>query len=260
MNFLSEEQEMWKSTVARWIENEIGREYVRKCDVERTFPYEAYEKAAQLGWLRLLIPENYGGDGGDIFSYALMCEALSKYGVDFCIAITASTFNVMSLVHHGSPELKEKYISPFMRGEIRIPVSISEPNAGSDLANVQTFAEDAGDHYIVNGQKTWTSGGQWADKCFALVRTDKSQKHGGISFLLFDMASEGVSTRPILLISGYSPFCETFFDNVKVPKSQRVHEENKGWDVAKYLLGHEREMISGMGAWLLRGTPPRGGR
>src|SRR3546814_21070004 len=82
---------------------------------------------------------------------------------------------------------------------------------------------------------------------FCLVRTSKESKQGGISFVLFDMASEGVSTKPILLISGNSPFCETFFDNVKVPKSQRVHDENKGWDVAKYLLGHEREMISGMG-------------
>jgi len=93
----------------------------------------------------------------------------------------------------------------------------------------------------------WTSYADKADWIFCLVRTSKESKQGGISFLLFDMASEGVSTKPILLISGYSPFCETFFDNVKVPKSQRIHDENKGWDVAKYLLGHEREMISGMG-------------
>jgi alkylation response protein AidB-like acyl-CoA dehydrogenase len=93
----------------------------------------------------------------------------------------------------------------------------------------------------------WTSYADKADWIFCLVRTSKESKHGGISFLLFDMASEGVSTKPILLISGYSPFCETFFDDVKVPKDQLVGELNKGWDVAKYLLGHEREMISGMG-------------
>ena len=115
------------------------------------------------------------------------------------------------------------------------------------LAGLQTKAEDKGDHYLVNGQKVWTSYADKADWIFCLVRTSTESKHGGISFLLFDMESEGVSTKPILLISGYSPFCETFFDNVKVPKDQLVGEVNRGWDVAKYLLGHEREMISGMG-------------
>jgi acyl-CoA dehydrogenase len=101
----------------------------------------------------------------------------------------------------------------------------------------------------------WTSYADKADWIFCLVRTSKQSKQGGISFVLFDMESPGVSTRPILLISGYSPFCETFMDNVKVPKANRVHEENKGWDVAKYLLGHEREMISGMGLGGTGGNP-----
>jgi alkylation response protein AidB-like acyl-CoA dehydrogenase len=113
--------------------------------------------------------------------------------------------------------------------------------------SLQTYGEDKGDHWIVNGQKVWTSYADKADWIFCLVRTDKTNKYQGISFLLFDMASEGVSTKPILLISGNSPFCETFFDNVKVPKGQIVGELNRGWDVAKYLLGHEREMISGGG-------------
>ena len=125
--------------------------------------------------------------------------------------------------------------------------AIREPGAGSDLAGLQTKAEDKGDHWLVNGQKVWTSYADKADWIFCLVRTSSESKQGGISFLLFDMATPGVSTRPILLISGNSPFCETFFDDVKVPKDQIVGEVNKGWDVAKYLLGHEREMISGMG-------------
>ena len=105
-----------------------------------------------------------------------------------------------------------------------------------------------GDHWLVNGQKIWTSYADKADWIFCLVRTDPAEsKQGGISFLLFDMETPGVSTKPILLICGNSPFCETFFDDVKVPKEQIVGEVNKGWDVAKYLLGHEREMISGMG-------------
>ena len=119
---------------------------------------------------------------------------------------------------------------------------------GTDLAGLRTKAEDKGDHFLINGQKVWTSYADKADWIFCLVRTDKTNKYQGISFLLFDMESPGVSTKPILLISGNSPFCETFFDDVEVPKTQFVGEINRGWDVAKYLLGHEREMISGGGA------------
>ena len=124
----------------------------------------------------------------------------------------------------------------------------SEPGAGSDLANLQTSAEDKGDHYLVNGQKVWTSFADKSDWIFCLVRTDpEAPKHSGISFILIDMRSEGVSTRPIKLLSGNSPFCETFFDNVKVPKENLVGKENAGWTIAKYLLTHEREMIGGVG-------------
>ena len=120
--------------------------------------------------------------------------------------------------------------------------------ATPDLASLRTTAIRDGDSYVVNGQKTWTTLGQYADWIFCLVRTDPAaKKHDGISFILFDMTSKGVSTKPILLISGYSPFCETFFDNVRVPKSHVVGTVNRGWDVAKYLLQHERAMISGMG-------------
>ena len=152
-----------------------------------------------------------------------------------------------ALLKYGTEEQKLEHLPKIARGEIRWCQGYSEPGAGSDLAGLQTSAEDKGDHYLVNGQKVWTSYADKADWIFCLVRTDKTVKQAGISFVLFDMASEGVSTKPILLISGYSPFCETFFDNVKVPKENLVHEENKGWDVAKYLLGHEREMICGMG-------------
>ena len=142
---------------------------------------------------------------------------------------------------------KTHYLPQIARGEIRWCQGYSEPGAGSDLAGLQTKAEDKGDHWLVNGQKVWTSYADKADWIFCLVRTSSESKQGGISFLLFDMETPGVSTRPILLISGNSPFCETFFDDVKVPRDQVVGEVNKGWDVAKYLLGHEREMISGMG-------------
>jgi alkylation response protein AidB-like acyl-CoA dehydrogenase len=152
------------------------------------------------------------------------------------------------LLKFGTEKQKKQYLPQIARGEIRWCQGYSEPGAGSDLASLQTKCEDKGDHWLVNGQKVWTSYADKADWIFCLVRTDPAApKHQGISFLLFDMASPGVSTKPILLISGNSPFCETFFDDVQVPKDQLVGTLNKGWDVAKYLLGHEREMISGMG-------------
>jgi alkylation response protein AidB-like acyl-CoA dehydrogenase len=152
-----------------------------------------------------------------------------------------------ALLKFGTEEQKKHYLTQIARGEIRWCQGYSEPGAGSDLAGLQTKAEDKGDHYLVNGQKVWTSYADQADWIFCLVRTSTESKHGGISFLLFDMESPGVSTKPILLISGRSPFCETFFDNVKVPKTQVVGTLNRGWDVAKYLLTHERDMIGGIG-------------
>ncbi|MDJ0643950.1 MAG: acyl-CoA dehydrogenase family protein, partial [Erythrobacter sp.] len=139
------------------------------------------------------------------------------------------------------------------RGEIRWCQGYSEPGAGSDLASLQTKAVRDGDDFVITGQKVWTSYADQCDWIFCLVRTDKTNKYQGITFMLFDMESEGASTKPIKLISGNSPFCETFMEDVKVPKSYGegipayVGEVNRGWDVAKYLLGHEREMISGAG-------------
>jgi alkylation response protein AidB-like acyl-CoA dehydrogenase len=156
-----------------------------------------------------------------------------------------------ALLHFGSHEQKLHYLPPIARGEIRWCQGYSEPGAGSDLANVQTRGEDKGDHWLINGQKIWTSYADKADWIFALVRTDReAPKHKGISFLLCDMEQPGVETRPIKMISGISPFCETFFTDAVIPKEQIVGEENKGWDVAKYLLTHEREMISGGGQGL----------
>jgi acyl-CoA dehydrogenase len=157
-----------------------------------------------------------------------------------------------ALLKFGTEEQKVHYLKEIAQGKIRWCQGYSEPGSGSDLVSMQTFGEDAfdeehGDHWIVNGQKIWTSYADKADWIFCLVRTDKTNKYQGISFLLFDMETPGVTTKPIKLISGNSPFCETFFDNVVVPKHQIVGERNRGWDVAKYLLGHEREMISGMG-------------
>jgi acyl-CoA dehydrogenase len=199
------------------------------------------------GWTVPDWPKEYGGGGLSPAETKILREEMARIKARNPLNSFGISMLGPALLKYGTEEQKKRFLPEIARGEIRWCQGYSEPNAGSDLAGLATSAEDAGDHYIVNGQKVWTSYADKADWIFCLVRTDKTTKQGGISFVLFDMQSPGVSTKPILLISGYSPFCETFFDNVKVPKSQRVHDENKGWDVAKYLLGHEREMISGMG-------------
>ncbi len=205
------------------------------------------DRMAERGWTVPDWPKAYGGGGLSPAETKVLREELRRIRARNPLNSFGISMLGPALLKYGTEAQKLEHLPKIARGDIRWCQGYSEPNAGSDLASLQTSAVDAGDHYIVNGQKVWTSYADKADWIFCLVRTSKQSKQGGISFLLFDMASEGVSTKPILLISGYSPFCETFFDNVKVPKSQRVHEENKGWDVAKYLLGHEREMISGMG-------------
>lgn len=213
------------------------------------------DRMAERGWTVPDWPTAYGGGGLSPAETKILREEMKRMGARSPLNSFGISMLGPALLKYGTEEQKLEHLPKIARGEIRWCQGYSEPNAGSDLAGLQAWAEDAGDHYVVNGQKVWTSYADKADWIFCLVRTSKESKQGGISFVLFDMASPGVSTKPILLISGYSPFCETFFDNVKVPKAQRVHDENKGWDVAKYLLGHEREMISGMGLDRAGGNP-----
>jgi acyl-CoA dehydrogenase len=199
------------------------------------------------GWTVPDWPKEYGGGGLSPAETKVLREEMAAIRARNPLNSFGISMLGPALLKYGTEAQKKEHLPKIARGEIRWCQGYSEPNAGSDLASLATSAEDKGDHFLVNGQKVWTSYANYADWIFCLVRTDKTNKHNGISFVLFDMATPGVSTKPILLISGYSPFCETFFDNVKVPKGNLVGELNKGWDVAKYLLGHEREMISGMG-------------
>lgn len=199
-------------------------------------------------------PVEYGGAGLSRAQEKIYREEMARIGAPPPLESFGLWMLGPALLEFGNPAQKAEHLPPITRGEIRWCQGYSEPGAGSDLANVQTRAEDMGDHWLVNGQKIWTSYADKADWIFALVRTDRdAPKHKGISFLLMDMDTPGITTRPIRLISGKSPFCETFFDNVKVPKKNLVGELNRGWDIAKYLLTHEREMIGGGASGLLGG-------
>ncbi len=217
-----------------------------------TFQSEAQrlwlERMGARGWTVPTWPKEYGGGGLSKDEARILSEELRRIKARPALSSFGIWMLGPALLKYGNEAQKREHLPKIARGEIRWCQGYSEPGAGSDLASLKTKAEDQGDHYLVNGQKVWTSYADKADWIFCLVRTDQTAaKHLGISFLLFDMASPGVSTSPIKLISGYSPFCQTFFDNVVVPKENLVGLLNKGWDIAKYLLTHEREMIGGMG-------------
>jgi acyl-CoA dehydrogenase len=198
------------------------------------------------GWTVPEWPKEYGGGGLSKDEAKVLAAEMRRINARSPLSSFGIWMLGPALLKYGSEEQKKHYLPQIARGEIRWCQGYSEPGAGSDLAALRTMAEDKGDHYLVNGSKVWTSYADKADWIFCLVRTEPdAPKHLGISFLLFDMASPGVSTSPIKLISGSSPFCQTFFDNVKVPKENLVGVRGKGWDIAKYLLTHEREMIGG---------------
>ncbi|MEH6669582.1 acyl-CoA dehydrogenase family protein [Halopseudomonas sp.] len=221
-----------------------GRDFKFKSEEQRQW----LQRMADKGWTAPDWPKEYGGGGLSREEHKILREELARIQARPALSSFGVWMIGPAILKYGSEELKRQHLPPIVRGEIRWCQGYSEPGAGSDLAGLQTKAEDMGDHFIVNGQKIWTSYADKADWMFCLVRTNPdAKKQMGISLVLFDMQTPGVTTRPIKLISGSSPFCETFLDNVRVEKSQVVGEINAGWTYAKYLLTHEREMIGGMG-------------
>ena len=202
------------------------------------------DRMGAKGWTVPEWPVAYGGGGLSKDEAKVLARELRAIRARSPLSSFGIWMLGPALLKYGSEEQKLEHLPKIARGEIRWCQGYSEPGAGSDLAALRTSAILDGDDYIVNGQKVWTSYADKADWIFCLVRTDPAApKHLGISFLLFDMASPGVSTSPIKLISGYSPFCQTFFDDVRVPAANLMGVAGKGWDIAKYLLTHEREMI-----------------
>lgn len=247
MNFLSSEQRAWHETVDRFMDKEVTREYIREHDMERAYPYEAYEKIAREGWLRLLIPEDHGGFGGDIFDYALMCEGLGKFGFDFATSVLVPTFTAMNIVKFGSDTQKEAYLEPFMSGAIRFSISISEPNAGSDAASTRTRARRDGDEYVIKGQKLWCSGAAARDvKIAMLVRTDPEvAKHKGLSVLIVSNDTPGLDIRKLPTLARRSTgTTEIFVDDARVPVANRLGAEGQGWEIITDHLELERIAVA----------------
>jgi len=214
------------------------------------------ERMGAKGWGTPTWPTAYGGGGLTNAEARVLQQEMARIGAYNPIAGGGMGVTMIgpTILDYGTEEQKQRHIPPIVKGEVRWCVGYSEPGAGSDLASLQTKCEDAGDHWRVNGSKIWTSGAQYSDWCGALVRTDTASKHEGISFLLIPMHQPGVETRPIKLIAGASPFCETFFTDAKAAKDDMLGPLNGGWTVGKRLLQHERASQTG------GGNPMAGGR
>lgn len=206
------------------------------------------ERMGAKGWTAPTWPAEHGGGGLSADENRVLQSELREIGARPPLFSFGLWMLGPVLLEYANEEQKKEHLPKIVRGEIRWCQGYSEPGAGSDLAGLQTKCEDKGDHWLINGQKVWTSYANHADWCFCLVRTDTSVKHEGISFVLIDMKTKGVETRPIKLISGSSPFCETFFTDVKIPKGNMVGRLNGGWEIAKRLLQYERTNISGFGS------------
>ena len=253
--------EQFRSEARQWLEENCPQSQRQPMTPEEQyyggrnaeFPSEDaklwFERMRDQGWIGPEWPTQYGG--GDLTAQH------SKIIKEEMRAIRARTplyglgiwMLGPALLEFGNEAQKQQHIRAIIDGKARWAQGYSEPGSGSDLASLQCRAEDKGDHFLVNGSKIWTTAADKCDWIFCLVRTDPdAKKQEGISFLLIDMDDPGISTTPIGLISGESEFCQTFFDNVKVPKENLVGELNKGWSVAKELLVHERKLMSEIGS------------
>ena len=214
------------------------------------------ERCAERGYTAPTWPKAYGGGGLTPQQARVLYEEMGAIRARSPLMGMGLSMIGPTLLEFGTEEQKQRHLPKITRGEIQWCQGYSEPNAGSDLAALKTRADDHGDHFVLNGQKIWTSGASTADWMFALVRTDfNAPKHDGISFVLLTMDQPGVTVKPIRLISGSSPFCETFFDNAVARKEDLVGQLNKGWTVGKRLLQHERSGIGGLSGGARRANP-----
>jgi alkylation response protein AidB-like acyl-CoA dehydrogenase len=217
-----------------------GRAFVGSSDPQSVW----MRRAAERGLTAPTWPKDYGGGGLTAAQARVVDQELAKGRYRPPLLSFGIWMLGPVLLEYANEAQKKEHLPKITAGEIRWCQGYSEPGAGSDLASLATRCEDKGDHWLINGQKVWTSYADKADWCFCLVRTDATKKHEGVSFVLIDMRTPGVETRPIQLISGESPFCETFFTDVKIPKGNLVGKVNGGWEIAKRLLQYERQNIS----------------
>jgi alkylation response protein AidB-like acyl-CoA dehydrogenase len=241
----------FRADVRAWLEANLPREPRGKVHHHKRLNREDFASWHRLlgtrGWSAPAWPREYGGPGWDATQRHIWDEECARIGAPGVLPFGVSMVAPV-LMKYGSEAQKRHYLPRILDGTDWWCQGYSEPGSGSDLASLRTKAERVGDHYVVNGQKTWTTLGQYADMMFCLVRTDSgAKKQEGISFLLIDMKTPGITVRPIIMLDEEHEVNEVFLEDVKVPVENLVGEENRGWTYAKYLLGHERTGIARVG-------------
>jgi alkylation response protein AidB-like acyl-CoA dehydrogenase len=237
----TDEQQLWYDTLQTFMDKEVGREYTRAHDESREFPYEAYQKIADNGWLGILIPEEYGGMAADAVMFAIFCESMAKFSLDTAACVMTGMFTATNISNHGSPEQKDRYLPGFLRGDVRFSISITEPDSGSDAAALKTRAVLDGDEWIINGSKVFSSGAHLPGNVIALLARTGPDKHAGISLILVPNDAPGVELRKMNTIVRKSfGTTEIFLTDVRVPRGSVIGQVNRGWDYIREHLEMER--------------------
>ncbi|WP_295547375.1 acyl-CoA dehydrogenase family protein [uncultured Pseudacidovorax sp.] len=242
------EEQAFREEVRAWVADNLPQDIAHKVNEGLELSKEDHQRWAKIlgkkGWLGYGWPKQFGGPGWTAVQKHLFEEETARAGAPRVIPF-GPVMVAPVIMAFGTREQQERFLPGIASGEVWWSQGYSEPGSGSDLASLRTRAERRGDKYIINGQKTWTTLGQYGDWMFNLVRTSTEGKpQTGISFIVLDMKSPGVSVRPIRLLDGGYEVNDVFFDNVEVPADQLIGEENKGWTYAKHLLSHERTNIA----------------
>ncbi|MGH7819658.1 MAG: acyl-CoA dehydrogenase [Candidatus Binatia bacterium] len=248
---LSEEEERFRAKVAEWLARNLPGGWgtpvfpmPETMEDEVRFARQWQRKLYDGGWAGIAWPKEYGGRGASLVEQLIFNEEYARLRAPSMMSLGVGVPLVgPTLIHHGTDEQKRRFLPKILSGEELWCQGFSEPNSGSDLASLRTKAEIHGDELVVNGQKIWTSYARFAEWCILLVRTDSSgAKHRGITFVLLDMTTPGITIRPLVEMTGHAWFNEVFFDNVRIPRANVVGEMNQGWQIAMTTLGHERSV------------------
>ena len=239
----TQEQDMLRESVRKMMEKHATGEYVRQLDREQAYPYKLYDAWVEMGLLRMPFPEAYNGLGGDAIDMVIIAEELSRRSFDFFTAYGGSVFCGLNIVRKGSEEQKRRWIPKLLSGEIRMSISMSEPDAGSDLSAIRTSARRDGDHWIINGQKIWATGAGAANNVINVYLKTDTQAHcrKGMSLFLVPNDLPGIKLRKLDMLGRRCVGTyEIFFDDVRVPAENLIGGENQGWDVVLSGLQIER--------------------
>ena len=239
------EQRLWGDTVHSFMDKEVGREYTREHDANREFPEEVFKKMAEQGWLGLLVDEQDGGSAADPIMFALFCEAIGKFSLDTAACIMTSMFTATNISRHGTAEQKRRYLAPFLAGNAKFSISISEPQAGSDAAAARSTAVLEGDQWVLNGNKVFCSGAHLPGATIAILARTVTGRYDGFSLFLVPNTTPGLKIKKMNTIVRKSlGTTEFFMDNLRIPKDALLGEAGKGWQYIGEHLEYERLSIA----------------